>query len=120
MTAKSKAKEFTDQCAQGDVVTRRIDSLPKDATLVVNKTQRHIVTHSETGHHHTITAPPSSVQMFGSSNPLMGYMKVMKRSVELRHERAWDTHEPIKITPGVYEIRRQREWSPEGWRRVED
>lgn len=117
---KSKAKTFTNQCAQGDVLIRRIDTLPADAVSQENKTSRHVVTHSETNHHHTITAPPSVVQLFGSASPLIGYMRVQSKPVVLKHERAWDTHAPIKVEPGFYEIRRQREWSPEGWRRVED
>lgn len=35
-------------------------------------------------------------------------------------ERSFDTHESILLKGGTYEIRRQREYTPEGWRRVED
>lgn len=38
----------------------------------------------------------------------------------LTHERSFDTHEPILLNPGIYEVRRQREYTPQGWRRIED
>ena len=40
--------------------------------------------------------------------------------VFIEHLRSFDTHESISIAPGIYEIRRQREYTPEGWKRVED
>jgi hypothetical protein len=36
------------------------------------------------------------------------------------HLRSYDMHAPITIKPGIYELRRQREYTPEGWRRVAD
>ena len=38
----------------------------------------------------------------------------------LEHLRPHDTHEPIAFGPGIYHVRRQREYVPEGFRRVED
>jgi hypothetical protein len=38
----------------------------------------------------------------------------------VEHLRSFDTHESISIGPGNYEIRRQRENAPEGWRRAAD
>ena len=32
----------------------------------------------------------------------------------------FDTHEPIMLDDGIYRLRRQREYTPEGYRRVED
>ena len=43
--------------------------------------------------------------------------------VDVVHHRPWDTHETIRLlgNPGdVWEVRCQREHTPEGWRRVED
>jgi hypothetical protein len=50
----------------------------------------------------------------------MDCLLVVERPDELRHLREFDTHEPIAFTPGKYLARRQREYTPEGWRRVED
>jgi hypothetical protein len=34
--------------------------------------------------------------------------------------RSFDTHETLNIPPGIYEVRRQREYVPEGWRKAQD
>ena len=47
------------------------------------------------------------------------WIKVNRPTV-LEHQRPHDTHAPIKFAKGVYEVRRQREYTPEGWRRVAD
>lgn len=112
-------KKFKNQAAQGDVLIRRVAELPANATPQPD-TSYHIISHSETGHHHSITAPPSVVQLFGSGNPLVSYMRVKSRPVELKHERSFDTHDTLELDEGIYEIRRQKEWAPEGWRRVMD
>lgn len=110
-------KTFKNMAAQGDLLLRRIEKLPDDAKS--REAGGLILAHSETGHHHAIVAPPNVVQLFGSSDPLVGYLKVTK-PVELKHFRDWDTHESLEIGEGIYEYRRQRERSPEGWRKVED
>lgn len=113
-------KTFKNMMAQGDVMLRRINKIPTqpDVKEVEHKGYV-IVTHSETGHHHSITAAPSVVQLFGSSNPRLSYMEV-KAPVQLKHERPWNTHETWMIEPGTYEVRRQREASPWGDRTVQD
>jgi hypothetical protein len=50
---------------------------------------------------------------------MVAWIKV-NRPVALEHLRPHDTHEPIMFTPGVYEVRRQREHMPEGWQQVQD
>ena len=111
-------KTFVDQAAQGDLLIRRIDTLPDELTLQSHEKQL-IVAHSETGHHHAIDAAPDVVQMFGSADPLISYLKVCQ-PVELKHHRSFDTHEALQIDIGTYELRRQREHTPEGWRMVMD
>jgi hypothetical protein len=44
----------------------------------------------------------------------------VKEADELKHLRPHDTHESIMFEPGVYHVRRQREYVPEGYRIVED
>ena len=70
-----------------------------------------IVGNSETGHHHVVAA--SKVTMFDTDDVLVSYLEV-KEPTHLVHERDYDTHEPLTLTPGLYEVRRQREFSPEG------
>ena len=78
---------------------------------------RYIVAHSETGHHHTVAA--AGVEYFQSEDPLVAYL-VVSQQTQLLHERSFDTHAPIAVPPGTYEVRRQRERTPEGWRQVVD
>lgn len=77
-----------------------------------------VVAHSETGHHHSFDAR-ASVVLYSTQDQLLSYLEVQKPAV-LKHRRDFDTHEEILFDVGLYEVRRQREWSPDGWRRVED
>ena len=109
-------KTFTNFAAQGDVIFRRVESVPKDATKTDNK----VVAHSETGHHHAFPTD-ASVQLFTTKDPMICYLQVSGPELaQLQHHRPFDTHETIGFSEGCYEIRRQREYTPEGWRRVED
>jgi hypothetical protein len=117
-------KTFKNVCAQGDVLIRRVADIPASAKAVMPVNGDVIVTHSETGHHHVMTLDRAhdtpSVEMFQSTdNPLLAWIKV-NRPTSLDHKRQHDTHESIMFGPGVYEVRRQREYTPEGWRQVQD
>jgi hypothetical protein len=110
--------------AQGDVLLRKICKLPDD----VREQPRNgplVIAHSETGHHHTIDSP--AIRHFEIANsPLVHYLQMTagcETGIDVVHHRPWDTHETLRLLgqPGdVWEVRRQREWTPEGWRRVED
>lgn len=111
--------------AQGDVMIIRVDTIPTtDLREVPREHGKLIVTHSETGHHHTIERP--HVQMWQSeTDPLVAWLEVhdaeeLPQLAEIVHERSFDTHETIEIPPGKYQIRRQREYVPNGWRKVHD
>jgi len=115
-------KKFNDMAAQGDILIRRIDSLP--AGLVEEGTSKEesgkfIVAHSETGHHHVIDRKGTKFYT-DPKNSMVAYIIVAKEFADLIHKRAFDTHEALRLTPGTYEVRRQREWAPEGWRQVQD
>lgn len=118
-------REFDKVCAQGDVLIRRVSAIPSDAKSVSVKDGQFIIAHSETGHHHAIVLErptkrhKPNIEMFSGDNPLVAWIKVNRPSV-LEHHRPFDTHEPIQFSPGIYEIRRQREHTPEGWRQVQD
>lgn len=49
----------------------------------------------------------------------LSYLRVSGETT-LEHLRDFDTHEPLSLPPGNYEVRRQREYTPEGWRQVAD
>lgn len=116
-------RTFKNQAAQGDLFIRRIDAIPAGAQPMKAESGNFIVAHSETGHHHVIAERPG-VQVFTTDDPLVSYLRVIEATEQtealLEHLRGHDTHETIAIPPGEYELRRQREYTPEGWRRVAD
>lgn len=116
-------KTFKNLAAQGDLLINRIDAIPENAKPVKSEKGQYIVAHSETGHNHVIVDRPN-VSMYTTNDPMVSYLQIVESYDEvetiIEHLRNFDTHESIKINPGNYEIRRQREYTPEGWRRVED
>lgn len=108
--------------AQGDLLGRRVAELPEGAKPADPETHNgkpaHIVAHSETGHDHFLYA--LGVEKFDHpSDPNICYLKLESPAL-LEHARAYDTHQTIRLPAGIFEIRRQTEWTPEGFRRVED
>jgi len=114
-------KTFKNQAAQGDCFLRRIDAIPAGVVSQDSEKGVHIIAHSETGHNHVIEADRDNVRFYvDPSDGLKAYLEVLATDVQLNHLRAHDTHETILISPGKYEIRRQREYMPEGFRRAAD
>lgn len=106
--------------AQGDLYITRVAALPEGIKMTQADGGRYIVAHSETGHHHVVEAEGCHYYEV-VEDPLTAYLEVIDATeVTLKHLRAWDTHDPLTIGPGIYRIRRQREYTPEGWRRVAD
>lgn len=121
-------RTFKKYCAQGDV---RFERMPEGTQIPENFTipnvdfnraaqGKLIITHSETGHHHSMVLDRDNVRMYTSDeNPMISWLEV-NRPTSLDHERSFDTHDPILFEKGLYKVYRQREHTPEGWRRVED
>lgn len=110
-------KTFVNQCAQGDVLFRRVDKIPDSAERVMSRGNV-VVAHSETQHDH-VFKDPSIATLYTTKDPFVCYLRMEGPGV-LEHLREFDTHEAILFSAGCYEVRRQREWTPEGYRRVED
>ena len=119
-------KTFVNMAAQGDFIIRRIAELPADIVPIQHENGKFIVAHSETGHNHVMVA--DRVQAFepvADKNNTQNvdlykmFLLVEENSV-IEHLRSYDTHEPIMVPPGKYEVRRQREYTPEGFRRAAD
>ncbi len=110
--------------AQGDMILMPVDSLPTGATEVKpGPDGKFIVAHSETGHHHV--ASGADVKYFTKGTDGMIAYIMHTKPVKLEHLRSFDTHEPFSLrgngkSKSVWEIRRQREHTPQGMRRVED
>lgn len=103
---------------QGDVMIRRITAIPAGAVPSAPIEGKHVVAHSETGHHHVIDSRSAKL-LIDKTNAFIAYLDVAE-PVVLEHLRSFDTHEPYLLPPGRYEVRRQREHTPEGWRRAAD
>lgn len=112
-------KTIENQAAQGDVLFRRIDALPEGVTPVTAEKGAFVVAHSETGHNHVVLDRPS-VKMFSGMDVLKAYLVVEDEPATVEHRRDFDTHQPLVLSPGVWEVRRQREYTPEGFRRAAD
>lgn len=111
-------KTFIKCAAQGDVRFDMIEKLPEGCTEIKPcSAGTFTLSHSETGHRHMMKATPD-VQFFnGPANDNMRcYLVVNKPGAIAEHMRGFDTHEPISFPAGIFEVTRQREWSPEGWR----
>ena len=111
-------KKVKDMAAQGDVMFIRIDEIPSDAIKAKEENGNFIVAHSETGHHHVIDSRNAQM-LIDKTNEFIAYIKVSKPT-EVEHQRSFDTHESLLLEPGSYEVRRQREYVAEGFRRVAD
>lgn len=108
--------------AQGEAFFRRLDAIPETVKEVAPENGVVIVAHSETGHHHVMNA--DTVTLLERTDNVGEGLRILhmivKEPTALKHLREHDTHEPIMFEPGNYEVRLQREYSPEGYRRVAD
>ena len=115
------AKRFI---AQGDCLFLKVPALPGGTALDPCADQL-VVAHSETGHDHVAESTSARLHHV-NGDPLTSYLVFGDTDVvgiDIVHLRPWDTHETVRLlgVPGdVWQVRRQREWTPEGWRRVED
>lgn len=109
--------------AQGELYIRKVGALPDGCVAMTADGGRYIVGHSETGHHHCMDATTCDVLTGPASRNPEGMAilyAIVKEPTEVKHLRSTDTHKPLNLEPGVYEIRPAREFSPVGWRRVAD
>ena len=118
-------KTFEKLAAQGDVLFERIDpdDLPDGLEVITPENGKHVIAHSETGHHHTMVAERDKTKTTLYRLPEELYecfLVVDGGDAVLEHQRSFDTHDPIKFAPGTYRVRRQREHTPEGYRRAAD
>lgn len=101
-------------CSQGDLNIMSVEQIPEG--LKETKAEQHTLAHSETGHHHVIDG--NTVRVFDVDD-FESYLEV-RDPTPVRHLRGFDTHEEIELPPGQYRITRQREYTPEGFRRAAD
>jgi len=98
---------------QGDVLLKSISKLPKSAKSVKSENGKFVLAHGEvTNHAHTVCELDGAL-FIGEGNQL--FLKT-DAGCDLLHQE----HGPITVDPGIYEVIRQREYSPEEIRRVAD
>lgn len=124
-------KSFSIQAAQGDFIITKVFGLPDNFIItkvlglpenikpVVETNGQYIIAHSETGHHHVVKAADYVELYVDEGNPFIGYL-VTEDVVFIEHLRSFDTHETLRVEPGIYRINRQREYIPGGFRRAMD
>lgn len=97
---------------QGDVLLMRVKNIPQAATTKPSENGLVILAHGEaTGHHHSL--PGADVDWFTlGANQFV----LVKSPTQLTHQE----HAPIDLAPGRYQAIRQREYTPEAIRNVQD
>ena len=98
---------------QGDVLLIPVKAIPADAKPGQGDQGRIVLAYGEvTGHAHAIADP--GVQVLEHEG--IRYIRVSEEGAHLSHEE----HGRIALAPGDYEVRIQREYSPEAIRNVAD
>jgi hypothetical protein len=101
---------------QGDVLIRRVKSLPT-AAVDVTPPDRIVLAHGEvTGHAHAIADRTTrEFSLADAGQVVRRFLRVVGEAT-VRHEE----HAPIPLPDGIYEIVQQREYTPEAIRNVAD
>lgn len=101
---------------QGDVLVVPVEEMPADLKKVPLEGGRLVLAHGEvTGHAHVVEGPAELFTPADVDDLERRFLRV-EQEVELVH----DEHSTITLPPGDYEVRRQREYSPEEIRQVAD
>lgn len=98
-----------EQYRQGDILIRRATALPAGAVPASGSV---LARGEATGHAHAVVG--DGVVFWDPASEAL-YVQVMK-SAEVTHPE----HKPITLGPGIYEIIRQREYTPESNHTVHD
>lgn len=102
---------------QGDITLVAVTTAPAGSE-VAPVSGSVIVAHSETGHHHLVDSRQARLER--GENPWICYLHVTAEYADLVHARDVNPHETVRLPLGIYRINRQREWTPEGWRQIND
>lgn len=101
---------------QGDVLIIAVNKIPTNAKPVARENGRLILAHGEiTGHAHVVDAPDAVFLATDLDEMADRFLKI-ESECQVVH----DEHAPINLVPGLYRVRRQREYSPAKIRNVAD
>lgn len=109
---------FINQAAQGDLLFTRVDKVPDGAKRAIPVDGRYIIGHSESNHHHTMLA--DDVVFYYVDDPMIAYVEVLEPTPIIHEKTGPDAHPGIMFEVGIFEVCRQEEETPEGFRRVAD
>ncbi len=96
---------------QGDVLIQQVDEMP---VFCVRKTDLILAEGEATGHMHRVADLDSAELYMGQNGDL--FLKVTAESATIVH----DEHGPITLKRGSYRVWKQREYTPDKPRNVED
>lgn len=115
-------KTFTKMAAQGDFIIIRVNVIPDNVEEFKAENGQYVIAHSETGHNHTMTMERTEAYRPKDTkdDDLYELFLNVKEPTEIIHHRSYDTHETLLVPAGKYQVRRQREYTPEGFRRAAD
>lgn len=105
---------------QGDVCLLPVSEVPATALPIHADKGRFTITHSESGHDHIVQERPTIRMFQDKMDQFRAWLVIEGEPAELEHLRSHDTHEAISFAPGIWEVRRQTEYSPAGWRAAQD
>jgi hypothetical protein len=113
---------FINMAAQGDFVIFKVNKIPDNVEVVTPEKGNFIIAHSETGHNHVMEA--EKVKAFKPAKvadvDLYELFLEVKEPTKIEHLRSYDTHESLLVPAGTWQIKRQREYTAEGFRRAQD
>ena len=94
---------------QGDLLFVQVTNIPTEA---IEQKDGIIAKGEITGHMHRIQQQQKAMLMIAAG---IAYIKALQET-EIVHEE----HNTIILPPGEWEVRRQQEYEPSGWRQVVD
>ena len=101
------------QFRQGDILIEVDESIPKEAVKAEPEAGRVILAKGEvTFHDHSITSDKAEAWKIDDQTVSV----VVKQKAAVKHQE----HAPIPLKRGIYKVTRQREYSPEAIRNVQD
>ena len=89
----------------GELVLIPIDTIPKGEVKSSNK---EILAHSETGHHHILEAEQEFELITSGEDRAV----LIKEVAKLWHNKTFDIHETRIIAPGAYIVKEKTEYNP--------
>lgn len=84
----------------GEVILKAVAELPKEAKLI-DKTNKYVVAHSETGHHHVLEST-DKYEVYSWNGET--YIKLGKLGTLFHEKTGADVHTPHKIQPAIYKV----------------